>query len=116
MKPIGNRDTVDLVSLIAVSQEVPVPEVFFRVRWPDGSVDHCYSPSTVVEEYFSAGAEYPVAEFVERSRLALSVASKRVRERYGFDCVQAARQLSTIERTAERFGTNGCVVVEGFQR
>ena len=45
-----------------------MPERFVVVRWPDGRTQRCYSPSTVVEDYFSVGDTYTVAEFVERSR------------------------------------------------
>lgn len=94
-----------------------MPEVLFRVRWPDSSVERCYSPSTVVEEFFSAGGSYPVAEFVDRSREALKVASERVREIYGFGCGQAVVQLEEIERTAATFtAEDASVVVEGFER
>lgn len=94
-----------------------MPEVVFRVRWPDDSVHRCYSPSTVVEEIFSAGRSYPVAEFVALSRKALTQASERVRRSYGFGCAQAAAQLAGIERKAAGFtGEDADVVVEGFER
>ncbi|HET6499980.1 MAG TPA: MSMEG_0570 family nitrogen starvation response protein [Amycolatopsis sp.] len=94
-----------------------MPEVLFRVRWPDESLHRCYSPSTVVEEYFAPGGVYPVAEFVTLSRKALTAASERVREIHGFSCTRAAAQLADIERRAERFTAEGArVVVEGFER
>ncbi|MEU0513037.1 MULTISPECIES: MSMEG_0570 family nitrogen starvation response protein [unclassified Amycolatopsis] len=93
----------------------PVPEIVFRVRWPDASVQQCYSPSTVVEEFFVPGDSYPVAEFVDRSRTALTQASERVRRIYGFGCAQAAAQLADIEARAKSF-EDGRVVVEGFER
>ncbi|WIX80057.1 MSMEG_0570 family nitrogen starvation response protein [Amycolatopsis carbonis] len=94
-----------------------MPEVVFRVRWPDSSVQRCYSPSTVVEEHFTAGEAYPVAEFVERSRAALTLASERVLARFGFPCLRAAAQLADIERRAGAFrGREEQVVVEGFEQ
>ena len=80
-----------------------MPEVFFRVRWPDGKVEQCYSPSTVVRDYFTPGAEYPLADFVERSRTVLHIASERVRAKYGFACTAAAGQLAEIEAAAARY-------------
>ncbi|MFE7127255.1 MSMEG_0570 family nitrogen starvation response protein [Streptomyces sp. NPDC057617] len=77
-----------------------MPEIYFHVRWPDGATQRCYSPSTVVEEYFTAGGEYGLADFVERSRTALGIASDRVREKFGFHCTGASEQLALIERTA----------------
>ncbi|GAA5153953.1 MSMEG_0570 family nitrogen starvation response protein [Amycolatopsis dongchuanensis] len=90
-----------------------MPELLFRVRWPDASVQRCYSPSTVVREFFVPGESYPVADFVVRSRGALTEASERVRRSYGFGCAQAAAQLADIEARAKSFA-DGEVVVEGF--
>ena len=73
-----------------------MPEVIFTVELPDGSKRECYSPSTVVCNYFQKGDEMPLAEFV--SRRALTEASERVRARYGFACSSAADQLEQIER------------------
>jgi uncharacterized repeat protein (TIGR04042 family) len=94
-----------------------MPERYFRVRWPDGRTQRCYSPSTVVEDFFSAGTAYQVGEFVERSRKALTIADERVREKYGLGCGNAVMQLAEIERTAAGFGhlDDGRVIVEGFE-
>lgn len=72
----------------------------FQVRWPDGTETACYSPSLVVHDYLVAGAEYPLAEFVERSTTALRVASDRVAATYGFACTSAAQQESEIVAVA----------------
>jgi uncharacterized repeat protein (TIGR04042 family) len=56
-----------------------MPEMHFRVRWPDGEVQRSYSPSTVVEDHLEPGGVYTVVDFVERSRQALEKASERVR-------------------------------------
>lgn len=93
-----------------------MPEVRFRVRWPDGGTQQYYSPSTVVEQFLTVGEAYPVGEFVERSRRALAIADERVREKYGFGCANAAVALAEIERAAADFGDvpDGRVTVEGF--
>ena len=41
-----------------------MPVMHFRIRWPDGVEANCYSPSTVVGEYFAAGESYAVGDFV----------------------------------------------------
>ncbi len=66
-----------------------MPEMHFRVRWPDDSVSDCYSPSLVVKEHLQAGSRYRLADFVERSATALNIGSERVREKYGFACASA---------------------------
>ena len=60
-----------------------MPEMRFVIRWPDGVVESCYSPSLVVKEFFAPGESYPLADFVERSRTALHIASERVEAKYG---------------------------------
>jgi len=92
-----------------------MPEVMVDVQWPDGSQEWVYSPSTVVEDVFTAGTAYPLAEFVELSRTAMTEASRRVQERYGFPCSRAAATLAGIEGTAARFD-GGDVRVTGFRR
>ena len=89
-----------------------MPEMYFRVRWPDGEVQRCYSPSTVVQEFFTSGTAYPLADFVARSREALGIASERVREKYGFSCTGVSDQLAEIERTAARYPPSAVVTVE----
>ena len=92
-----------------------MPEVEFDVRWPDGSQQWVYSPSTVVEDVFAAGTAYPVGEFVALTREAMGEASRRVQERYGFPCSRAAATLASVEATAARFPA-GEVRVAGFRR
>ena len=47
-----------------------MPEMRFRIRWPDGTPETCYSPSLVIKDYFAVGADYALPEFVARSRTA----------------------------------------------
>lgn len=80
-----------------------MPELWFRVRWPDAVTTRCYSPSTIVRHYFVPGTEYPLLDFVARSREAMDAASERVRQTYGYACGSAASQLAEIERAAARY-------------
>lgn len=77
-----------------------MPEMTFEVKWPDGHVQSCYSPSLVMHDYLSAGSEYSVAEFLDHSRSALNEASERVKARFGVYCTSAAAQLSELEAKA----------------
>ncbi|HTP28139.1 MAG TPA: MSMEG_0570 family nitrogen starvation response protein, partial [Anaeromyxobacteraceae bacterium] len=78
-----------------------MPEVRFRVRWPNGAIQRCYSPSRVVKDHLAVGEAYRVEEFLDRARWALRLASRRVHERYGIVCSAALDQLAAIERAAE---------------
>jgi uncharacterized repeat protein (TIGR04042 family) len=80
-----------------------MPEMRFFIRWPDGTPERCYSPSLVIKDYFAPGETYPLADFVERSRTALNIASDRVKEKYGFYCTSAMAQLERIEAAAKAF-------------
>ena len=80
-----------------------MPVMHFRVRWPDASETRCYSPSSVVQDFFAPGERYALEDFLRRSREALGIASERVRAKYGFACSQAMDQLAEIERIATRF-------------
>jgi uncharacterized repeat protein (TIGR04042 family) len=80
-----------------------MPEMHFRIRWPDGAVQTCYSPSLVIKDFFAPGQSYELADFVSRSRTALEIASERVRQKYGYGCGHASAQLADIERIAAQF-------------
>ena len=80
-----------------------MPVMHFHVRWPDASETRCYSPSSVVQEFFAPGERYALEEVLQRTRQALGMASERVRARYGFACSQAMDQLAEIDRIAARF-------------
>lgn len=94
-----------------------MPEMHFTVRWPDGSTRRCYSPSLVIKDYLAPGADYPLADFLERSRAAYGIAGDRVRARYGYGCAHAAAELSGIEELAGRFAQQpgARVRVESFE-
>ena len=89
-----------------------MPEVRFHVRWPDGSGRACYSPSTVIHDFLTAGEAMPIAEFVAKVRAGLEAASNRVEERYGRPCSIAAREIAEIERVARHQVPDGAVTIE----
>ena len=79
-----------------------MPETRFRIRWPDGAEEDCYSPSSVIYDHLKAGQTYSVDDFDTRSRTALELAAQRVEAKYGFRCssadAQAAKLASAIAR------------------
>ncbi len=80
-----------------------MPEINFKIQWPDGVQEDCYSPSLVVKKYFTPGEEYELNDFVEKSRTALNIASDRVKQAYGFPCSRALGQLKQIESKASEY-------------
>ena len=92
-----------------------MPEMRFHVRWPDGRREACYSPSLVVRDFLTPGESYALDDFVGKARTALTIASDRVREKYGFGCSAAMDQLARIEAAAKRQESGGLVTVESFE-
>ena len=80
-----------------------MPEMRFRIAWPDGSTESCYSPSLVIKVFVAAGQTYPLTDFLSRSRTALTIASERVRAKYGYPCSRALAQLARIETASQQF-------------
>lgn len=80
-----------------------MPEIRFKIQWPDGKQESCYSPSLVVKDYFEVGATYTVTDFLKRSRESLQIASDRVQAKYGFPCGLALGQMKKIETTAQQY-------------
>src|ERR1700755_692286 len=92
-----------------------MPEMHFTIRWPDGEKSRCYSPSLIVREYLKVGHDYPLHEFVGKSREMLNIASERVKAKYGYYCSAAMDQLKNIEERAEQFEGSARVTVLGFE-
>src|SRR5258706_15439970 len=92
-----------------------MPEMTFDVQWPDGRVQRCYSPSLVMHDYLSAGTDYTVADFLDRSSHALHEASGRVRAKFGFACSSAAWTGEEITSTATEFPSNATIRVVGMR-
>lgn len=85
-----------------------------RISWPDESETKHVSPSTIIEKYFGADDEMPLADFVAQAEQAFDHASRRVQERFGFACSQAADELAAIKRIAAT-QPDGAVRVVGLQ-
>ncbi|MDF2118852.1 MSMEG_0570 family nitrogen starvation response protein [Roseiarcaceae bacterium H3SJ34-1] len=94
-----------------------MPEMRFHVRWPDGAVESCYSPSLVVKEHLTPGETYPLDDFLLRTRTALLIASDRVEQKYGMPCSLALGQLRRIEERGKGFAglEKANVKIESFE-
>ena len=89
-----------------------MPEMRFKIRWPDGTDESCYSPSLVMREHLTPGASYALEDFRSRARTALEIASERVRARYGHACSLALGQLARIEGRCEEFRSRADALVD----
>ena len=88
-----------------------MPEVRFTVRWPDDIISECYSPSTVIHDFLQAQQRYPLDDFMARSRTALTLASERVRLKYGYACSSAMDQLQQLEIRATAYQSDPTAAV-----
>ena len=93
-----------------------MPVMLFKVRWPDGSVETHYSPSTVIQDFFEVGRSYALSDFLDQCRKGLHAASARVAAVYGgAGCSRAMAQLAAIEARAGREqDMQAPVRIEGF--
>jgi len=80
-----------------------MPELSFRLRWPDETETLNYSPSTIVTHYLAPGNTYEIGDFMQRARRALHAASARVEQKYGHPCSRAQATLESIEHRASQF-------------
>ncbi|GAB3378359.1 MSMEG_0570 family nitrogen starvation response protein [Spongiibacter taiwanensis] len=74
-----------------------MPAVNFTLIWPDGERRQYYSPSTVIYQHLESGAQYSQQEFARRVRTALTQASERVRDKFGYACSAAGSELASLE-------------------
>ena len=81
----------------------------FKIEWPNGEIMECYSPSTIVRQYFKADDTLTIEELIAISTAALDRASERVEERFGFICAAAAEQNDKIICAAAGFESNAVV-------
>jgi uncharacterized repeat protein (TIGR04042 family) len=88
-----------------------MPEMTLTVRWPDGALQDCYSPSLVMHDYFTAETSYPVDDFMRRAVAALTQASERVKARYGMYCTSAAAQIDELRHVKTRYQDGEVTVV-----
>lgn len=93
-----------------------MPATTFKVKWPDGTEQGCYSPSTIVKDFFELNHNYTVDEFAAISEKALNAASERVLERFGYACSSAMDQLAEIKIRCAEYGPDaGNVVVTSIE-
>jgi uncharacterized repeat protein (TIGR04042 family) len=86
-----------------------MPALTFDIEWPDGEVMNCYSPSTVIRDYFRGGTSMTVGDIMETCQVALGLASARVEHRFGFRCTEAEAQRDAILDKARCFGKHQMV-------
>lgn len=88
-----------------------MPETVFTIQLPDGTDHDCYSPSSIVHNYFSVGEKLPNQEFLKKAQESLKIASDRVEKKFGFQCSGAIDSLHRIEAISARFGPDELIEI-----
>jgi len=88
-----------------------MPETTFTIGLPDGSQMDCYSPSSIVLDYFSEGDVLTNSIFLTKAQESLKIASDRVEEKYGFQCTGALNSLKRIQKISSNFKHDDKIVV-----
>jgi len=79
-----------------------MPETYLRVQLPDNKEETIYSPSTIIKEYFQKATVMSLDEFESNCSKALNHASKRVYERFGYECTSAMGELARVNRLIDK--------------
>lgn len=80
-----------------------MPAMHYTIQWPDASQSVAYSPSLVIEDFFTPDTDYPLDDFLRRVREATAIANQRVQAKFGFVCSRAGDQLVDTEARAASF-------------
>lgn len=83
-----------------------MPETYLRVQLPDNKEEIIYSPSTIITQYFQKATEISLDEFQNQCSKALNHASKRVYERFGYECTSAMGELARVNTLVTNIRNN----------
>ena len=73
-----------------------MPVTYLNIEWPNEETDQVYSPSSVIQDYFTPGNLLPVDKFLQITNEALTEASERVRRKYGYACTSAQEEIRRV--------------------
>lgn len=80
-----------------------MPVTHLYIKWPDNTEDKVYSPSSVIEKYFSVKQEVPISKFYSLCTESLNEASERVAQKFGFACTSAAAEKKRIQKLCNNY-------------
>lgn len=88
-----------------------MPVTYVHIEWPDKEPDQIYSPSSIIENYFTPGNSISVNEFSKSCKDGLGEASERVRQKFGFACTSAQAELHRITEKCKNYTTDTSVKI-----
>ena len=93
-----------------------MPEMRFVIRWPDGVVESCYSPSLVIKEFFAPGESSRSPILSNAAAPLCTSPASAWRRSMATPATRAVAQLAQIEAVAKTFvdSPEARVAVESF--
>ncbi len=73
-----------------------MPVTYIHIQWPNEEEDQVYSPSSIIENYFTPQQEITVTKFNALCNESLTKASDRVAKKFGFACTSAMAEMQRI--------------------
>jgi len=80
-----------------------MPITYVHIKWPDDAEDHIYSPSRVIENYFTSEQEITISEFNNICGESLDEASERVAQKFGYACTSAMAEKQRIQKLCKNY-------------
>ena len=80
-----------------------MPVTYVHIEWPDRTIDHVYSPSSVIRKYFKSEEYLSIEMFSATCTKALNEASERVRQKFGITCTAAKAESQRINALCETY-------------
>ncbi len=92
-----------------------MPVTHVHIEWPDQETDQVYSPSSIIEDYFTVGATLCIDEFAKACNESLNEANGRVRQKFGFACTSAQAELHRISEKCKTYDATKRVKIIAIQ-
>lgn len=88
-----------------------MPVTYVNIEWPNEEEDQLYSPSSVIEDFFTTGSQLTVDEFLRVTHEALTEASERVRKKYGYACTSAQAEIKRVSIKCKEYNATNSVKI-----
>ncbi len=88
-----------------------MPVTYVNIEWPNEETDEVYSPSSVIKEYFKPGETLTIEDFLNKCNQSLSLASERVRVKFGYACTSAISETERINKKCTIFTASDSVKI-----
>jgi len=92
-----------------------MPLVSILIEFSNGAKENIYYPSTAVLNYIKKN-EYTLNEFLELANKSLEEAQRRVKEKYGFECIGCYFLKDKFRRWSENLNADIIVSIKKIKK